>query len=637
MRKLLRKQMVGALSLVLAATPLLLVTPKSAEAAVTSTAIPQLLITELIPDTSNFAGYDAFEYVEVYNNSSATVDLKNYAIKAGSWSSKISESYKLGPWETGVVWTRRGEISPLGKDAFNSYYFLSYASKHVPDNRLYVMEDVGGFTNSGTQTVTIINPDGTNAVTASYTATDVKEGKTITYRYPASGGTAMQKIAGSQEPTPGRVDPGQAPAKPKLDQLAPQAPAGLAAAAGGGEAALTWAANPESDVLQYNIYKNGSLEYTVPAAQTQFTASLLTGNVPVTFEVSAVDTSDNESARSAAVPVTPSHQQITQSERSVNPESSKYQALWNISSDGPVIPGLAQDAVPQGIGYYAANNWILTVSYMEDGRPGPLSIVDNTTGQLVKTVHLYNEDGTPYVGHAGGISVSRDNAWIASGKNVFQVRLADLINAQDNSEVRFAGRVPLPVKASYNSFADGVLWVGEFYESKSYPTDPSHHITNRDGVQQYAWTAGFRLDPVTDTFRSEKWNGDAATPAVPDYLLSTTDKVQGISFMENSIVLSQSYGRNNDSALYRYNNPLQEPAHATGTVGTTSVPLWFLDGQSAKATNSKLTIVPMSESIVPIGNELFVLLESGANTYRYTTTYVMDRMLKINWNQWDQM
>ncbi|MGE6228654.1 lamin tail domain-containing protein [Paenibacillus chitinolyticus] len=633
MRKSLRNKMAGVLTLALVAAPLLPVLPTQS---VQAAAVPKLLITELVPDTTNFASYDAFEYIEVYNNSAVQVDLQGYRFKAGSWNAQITQSYKLGPWETGVVWTRRAEIAPLGKEAFNSYYSLSYASKYVPDSKLHIIENVGGLTNSGTQTVTILDPAGAEAVKATYTADDVAEGKTITYRYPAAGGTSMQKIAGLQAPTPGRLLAGQAPARPKQDNQAPQAPAGVTAVAGGGSAKLAWSANPEADVFQYNVYQNGVLLYTVPASQREFTAYSLIGNKPYTFQISAVDLSENESAKTS-VTVTPSHQLITQEERAVNPKDSKYQSLWNISSDGPVVPGLKQDLVPQGMAYYGANNWLLTVAYLEDGRPATLTVTDASTNQYVKSIVLYNSDGTPYTGHAGGVAVSRDHVWIASEGALHQLRLSDVTGAQNNGEVSFIGSVPVPVDAAFNTFADGVLWVGEFYEAKSYPTDPSHKLVARDGAQHYAWTAGYRLDPVTDTIRSDKWNGSAGTPAVPDYLLSITEKIQGIAFMQNSVVLSQSYGRGNDSTLYRYNNPLQEPAHASGTVGGTSVPVWFLDGQSAKATNSKLTAVPMTEGIVPVGGDLFVLFESGANKYRYTTTYIMDRILKINWNQWDQM
>ncbi|MFD1037474.1 hypothetical protein ACFQ3N_03420 [Virgibacillus byunsanensis] len=40
--------------------------------------------------------------------------------------------------------------------------------------------------------------------------------------------------------------------------------------------------------------------------------------------------------------------------------------------------------------------------------------------------------------------------------------------------------------------------------------------------------------------------------------------------------------------------------------------------------------IPMPEGIVEVKNDLYVVFESGANKYHYTTTYPMDRMLKID-------
>ena len=38
----------------------------------------------------------------------------------------------------------------------------------------------------------------------------------------------------------------------------------------------------------------------------------------------------------------------------------------------------------------------------------------------------------------------------------------------------------------------------------------------------------------------------------------------------------------------------------------------------------------MPEGIVEVQKELYVVFESGADKYRYTTTYPMDRMLRID-------
>lgn len=593
-----------------------------------------LLITELVPDTSNYASYDAFEYMEIYNAGDDPVLLQGYTFKSSNWSVTIAEPITIGAWETKVIWTRRAEIAPLSKEAFNSYYMKSALSKYIPEQDLIIFENIGGLVNGG-GSVVIENPSGATIARATYAAGDVADGKSITYRYPEENGTDMRMIAGLQQPTPGWLIPGQAPAKPVTNAVPPAAPAHVTALAEEGKATLSWSPNPEADIHHYNIYKDGVWEFAVPAHRTGYTAYGLTGGATYGFEVTAVNTSDVESDRSALAQATPEHEKLTQTVRTAWSQPEKYAATWAMAEAGPVIPGLAEGVVPQGMAYDERRDWLLTVSYFDDGRPGALAVVDRATGQLVKSLSLYEEDGSPYLGHAGGISVTGEHVWIGSESYLYRLDMADVEAGAHGGQVQYAERVPVPLNVAFTAYDDGVLWAGEFYEAKAYPTDPSHHMTNRAGETQYAWMAGFRLDEVAEHLRSDSWNGDSSQTAVPDYLFSITGKVQGAALDSGTVYLSTSYGRGNDSVLYRYDNPLREEAHATVSVGGRNVPLWFLDSQSEKESNARLVTVPMAEGIALAGNELYVLLESGANKYRYTTTFIMDSMLKLDTVAWD--
>ncbi|MFK4996795.1 lamin tail domain-containing protein [Bacillus sp. N9] len=97
--------------------------------------IPPLLITEVVPDTDNYAKYDAFEYIEIYNNSSEAIDLKGYSIKSGSWIKEITEPLLIQPWDTQLFWTGRQEIAPITLEAFNNRYFASYHDKYLDEKR----------------------------------------------------------------------------------------------------------------------------------------------------------------------------------------------------------------------------------------------------------------------------------------------------------------------------------------------------------------------------------------------------------------------------------------------------------------------------------------------------------------------
>lgn len=593
--------------------------------------VPKLLITEVIPDTDNYAGYDAYEFVEIYNNSDNEVDLQGYHLKSSSWDKVIQQPAKIAPWDTMLFWTRRQEIQSLSLEGFNHFYFSSYNSKYVDENRVQRLENIGGLVNSSQQTVSLTTPNGQEVVKATYKGENVAANKSITFGFPQDGSHTMQILSGNQKPTPGWILSNQAPPRPKLDEVAPQIPANINAAAKNGEVTLTWDQNPESDIYLYNIYKDGEIEFSVPASKHEFTISLLTGNLDYHLQMTAVDTSGNESAKSAIFKVRPGHQLITQVERSENNKDPNYQALWDISRDGPVIPGLAQDLVPQGLGYYKKKDWLFTINYLDDGRPGTLCVIDATTEKLIKSIELYNPDGTPYRGHAGGVAVSKEHVWVSSEKYLFTLNISDIVEAQNNDEIKFTNQIPVPVEAAYDVYDDdyGILWVGEFYEPSSYPTDPSHHLVNRAGEKQYAWMVGYKIKSSTDMLSSEQWNENSEQPATPDYVLSTTGKVQGAIVQKKGISLVTSYGRANDSVLYRYNDPLKEEPHQYVKIGEKQVPLWFLDGQTAKPVQS-IVAIPMKEGAVLVKSDLYVSFESGANKYRYTGRYPTDRMLKID-------
>jgi hypothetical protein len=594
--------------------------------------IPNLLITELIANTDNYAGYDAFEYFELYNNSSDPIDLKGYRFASYNWDEEIGESYVLEPWETVVVWTRNASIASISLEAFNYNYFYSYKSKYLTEEDTIVLGDIAGLVNGG-NTLAVYDPDGLEVVRADYSAEDVTLKETVTFAYPKDNTRTMEKLAAFQKPTPGWLIENQVPARTPLDKEAPTPPSGLEVAAGNGKANLSWDAPDAGDLYRYHIYKDGKLEYSVDPSQTAFTLYTLVGNQTYSLQVSAEDTSGNVSEKSAQVPVTPEHQTITQLERWKHKKDPAYQDLWDISSEGPVIAGLSQGLVPQGLTYYQKKDWLLTISYVDDGiRPGTITVTNRTTGELVKSVVLYNTDGTPYTGHAGGVTVSRDHGWVASEDQLFSFKLSDLAQAEDNGEIHFTEQIPLPVEAAYTVYDEGILWVGEFYEASSYPTEPSHHIQNRDGEMHYAWMIGFDLERNNDNLSAKHWNGSPDYEAVPDYVLSTTGKVQGAIMQKaarNGVTLSTSYGRANDSVLYRYEYPLKEDPHAFVTVEGKQVPLWFLDGHSAKPRQS-IEAIPMPEGIVEVQKELYVVFESGADKYRFTTTYPMDRMLRID-------
>lgn len=309
-----------------------------------------------------------------------------------------------------------------------------------------------------------------------------------------------------------------------------------------------------------------------------------------------------------------------------------YAKLWSISDQGPAIPGLNEDVVPQGLAYWPEQNWLLISGYVDNGTASTLTMVDAGTGSVVKRVFLNKEDGKPYTGHAGGVAVSAKHAWISSEERAYWIPLAALTAAGADAKVQFGGSFLTGTRASFNSYADGILWVGEFYSLPDYPVDPSHTLRNNEPSQYYAWVEGYVLDKATDQPSSGGGEGAVA----PDYILSIPDQVQGMTLTSEHVILSQSYGRAKDSYLKKYTKPnLAGEPHQRVDVGGKSVPVWFLDRKNLSKEEGALKVPPMSEGIVTDGvNRLFILFESGALKYRSGGSAPMERMRVIRLSDW---
>ena len=307
-------------------------------------------------------------------------------------------------------------------------------------------------------------------------------------------------------------------------------------------------------------------------------------------------------------------------------DNEEYQPLLEVSKEGFVIPGLKQKMIPQGMAYDPSRNWLVMSSYnMEKTKASVLSILDADSGKLLKSVQLVMQNGELYTGHAGGVAVSKKHAWVSSGGAVYRVPLEALEQAQDMDKVQFDGQINTDVRASFTAYHEGVLWIGEFAQGADYETNASHVMTTRDNQEHRAWIVGYRLDEATDHLPEEK---QAGQKAIPDIVLSIQDRIQGLAFWNEWIVLSDSYGRNNESTKVFHLNPLalDEKAHSVVKIEGADIPLWFLDELNRV---SSIDGPPMSQAIVPIGEELHILYESAADEYLTSGTYPLDTLLVL--------
>jgi len=296
--------------------------------------------------------------------------------------------------------------------------------------------------------------------------------------------------------------------------------------------------------------------------------------------------------------------------------SMLYEQFNQLRIEGPVIPGLMQPLVPQGMAYWEEKDLMIISNYMSDDSAGALAILDMETGALEKALFLYNHDGTPHRGHLGGLAVSREHLWIASDTGIYYMALDKLISTEDLQKLYLPEIIVTETKGSFATFSDSVLWIGEFtLKNGRYPVSETHRIETPGGTEHRGWVGGYSLNDETDMIDLEKI---ISGKVYPDYILSIPDKIQGAVFFENKILLSESYGRKNYSRLFIYDNPYADISNEIG-----ERQLRFLDGNNK---TGEITVPPMSEAVVLYKNDIAVLFESAADKYRDTALFPLDRI-----------
>lgn len=311
-------------------------------------------------------------------------------------------------------------------------------------------------------------------------------------------------------------------------------------------------------------------------------------------------------------------EKVIEGSRAVPPA---YERFLSMGSLGPVIPGIKQGTVPQGIAYMEKQNWLIVSSYRYDGGSAVLAVIDLATNKLVKTLSMYEDAQTPYKGHAGGIAVSAEHLWMGSENVVRSMDLKDIIEAEDGGHIVFRDAFKTETKASFIAYSDdGILWTGDFYDTPN-PTAERHHMESTDHKAYKAWATGYRLDPATDSLGADRPSDDGRL--VPDCIFAITDKIQGFAISQGFVLLSQSAGRSNDSHLLIYRDVRKDPPNSRVKLADREVPLWFLDGSNETEDRP---MPPMSEGLQPIKDRVAVVFESAAGIYNSGGKFPMDQI-----------
>lgn len=177
--------------------------------------VPDVLITELVPDSTNVNGADGYEFIEIYNNTDTTIDLQDYELlyRYTDDPEKEDLDWALGPVtlaskEAMVLWIINGGNTLLEVADFNNFYNTS-----LIENEEIIKVHSDGMANGGKRKLIVATKAGLEISEAYYDNDDeTKANKGIFYSYPIDGTNQMVKYsAGLEAATPGSLAAGQAP------------------------------------------------------------------------------------------------------------------------------------------------------------------------------------------------------------------------------------------------------------------------------------------------------------------------------------------------------------------------------------------------------------------------------------------
>ncbi|WP_052659534.1 lamin tail domain-containing protein [Bacillus alveayuensis] len=183
--------------------------------------IPELLITEIVPDSTNVNGLDGYEFIEVYNNTNQPINFKDYKIRYRYpmegpeadliWGQADDQDLIIPSGGTMVFWIINSGNHELTVQDFNNHY-----GTNLIENQSIVKIYNNGMANSSTRSLLVATNTGKEIAIAYYNdevnVDDTIANKGILYKYPTNGSMELEKISsGIEDATPGTVFPAQVP------------------------------------------------------------------------------------------------------------------------------------------------------------------------------------------------------------------------------------------------------------------------------------------------------------------------------------------------------------------------------------------------------------------------------------------
>lgn len=183
--------------------------------------VPELLVTELVPDSTNVGSADGYEFIEIYNNTDKPVNFKDYQMQYRYGTDPESDivwpavpnDVIIQPKQTLVFWVINGQNDQKTVADFNAIY-----GSNLVEGKDIVRIYTAGMANSGVRGLIVATNAGRELSIAYYNEVegidDTHKDKGIVYKFPVDGSNIMSKLsAGTTNATPGTVEVFQVPSQ----------------------------------------------------------------------------------------------------------------------------------------------------------------------------------------------------------------------------------------------------------------------------------------------------------------------------------------------------------------------------------------------------------------------------------------
>ncbi|MBI2506043.1 MAG: fibronectin type III domain-containing protein [Candidatus Latescibacteria bacterium] len=160
------------------------------------------------------------------------------------------------------------------------------------------------------------------------------------------------------------------------DRTAPQAPAGLKAQAGAGQASISWTASTDANLAGYNLYRRSGEGSFAPVAtrlsQTSYVDLGLTDGQAYEYRLTAIDRAlvPNESLPSSTITVSPSAATAPTAPTQLGQEGSLFSPTLKFTNAAPHTQGAALTYIIQVSSDSSFGNVVASVSGLSEGSGG---------------------------------------------------------------------------------------------------------------------------------------------------------------------------------------------------------------------------------------------------------------------------